>query len=176
MHRRQSSPVTIVVELMVAAVLLLNPSASFSAPPQSTRPITEEERIYLGAAGSYLKEANSLGTKVAQTMNGLNDGSSTLGDVRDAISTAQSVENAGYHVDYLDRIKNVVPASLNKEQREIDETHRLFQAAMEEYLEYWKDSNDAHIVSGAATFKRCILTMNSAIADANSAMKSLTPR
>ncbi len=140
---------------------------------QRRRTITEAERNFLGAAGSYLKTANDQGMKVARAMAGVQDGSSTLGDIRAAISKAQLVENAGYHGDYRSRIKGNVPSSLAHVQKQIEETHRLFQAAMSEYLEYWKDSNAAHLVSGNRTFERCVLVMNVAIEATNSEMKEL---
>lgn len=151
-----------------------SPALSVESP--GTRTITAQEKAFLGPALSYLDEANSLGKKVALAMNGANDGSSTLGDIRDAIKRAKFVENASYRGDYLDKIKGSTPASFANEQQQIAETHQLFQAAMKEYLEYWKDSNPAHIASGSATFKRCVATMNSAIQATNAKMKNLAPK
>lgn len=160
----------------VFALVFFLTSPALSGQSHDLRPITEQERAFLGPALSYLHEANSLGNKVAQAMKGANDGSTTLGDIQEVISRAKSVENASYQGDYLDKIKGPVPATFSSEQTQIAETHRLFQAAMKEYLEYWKDSNTAHIASGNATFKRCITIMNSAIQATNAKMKKLTPK
>jgi hypothetical protein len=137
------------------------------------RPITEAERTYLGAAASYLSTANSQGMKVAQTMAGASNGSSSLSDIKAALSSARRVESAGYDGDYRGRIRGNVPSSFADIAKNIDETHRLFQGAMSEYLEYWKDQNTAHITSGEQTLKRCIILMNATIAATNARTKEL---
>src|SRR5713101_5588217 len=60
------------------------PNASTAAPAVQTSMLTPAEKIYFGAALSYLKTANSQGTKLATTMAGASDGSSTLGDIKAA--------------------------------------------------------------------------------------------
>jgi hypothetical protein len=146
--------------------------ASAPTPGNSKqRPITESERTFFGAAGSYLQTANAQGTNVAQTMAGASNGSSTLGDIRAALLLAKRVESAGYQGDYKNRINGNVPRSCADLGKNIDETHRLFQAAMNELLEYWKDQNTAHIESGSATLKRSILLMNATINQMTAKMK-----
>lgn len=137
------------------------------------RPITEGERTYLGAAVSYLATAHTQATKVAQTMAGASNGSSTLSDIKAVLSSARRVESAGFDGDYKGRITGNVPSSLVDIAKNIDETHRLFQAAMSEYLEYWKDQNTAHITSGERTLKRCIILMNGTIAATTARTKEL---
>jgi hypothetical protein len=142
-------------------------TASVAAKPaKAANPngsISEAERNYLGAAGSYLMEGNEQGTVVAKAMAGASNGSSTLPEIRDAISSAKHIENVGYLGDYKARINGNIPRTQTKVAADIDETHRLFQASMDEFLEYWKDQNLAHLDSGGATFKRCVLLMNATI-------------
>jgi hypothetical protein len=142
----------------------------------SKRMMTDSERNYLGASGSYLDETHMQAMNVARTMAGASDGSSTLGDVREALRTAKLVENAGYLGDYKDRINGNVPASCFGLSKNIEEIHRLFQAAMAELLEYWQDQNTEHIVSGNATLKRSILLMNSTIRASTAKMKEFMAR
>ncbi len=137
------------------------------------RQITEEERTYLGASGSYLKTANAEAMNVARTAAGASNGSSTLSDIKDALSRAKLVENAGFNGDYRGRIKGNIPASFADIAKIIEETHRLFQAAVREELEYWKDQNTEHITSGSLTFKRCAILMNGAIAATTAKTKEL---
>jgi hypothetical protein len=139
------------------------------------RLITESERTYFGAAGSYLQTANAQGTNVAQTMAGASDGSSNLGDIRAALLSAKRIESAGYQGDYKNRINGDVPSSCVDLSKNIDETHRLFQSAMNEFLEYWKDQNTAHIESGNATLKRSIVLMNATINQTTAKMKEFKP-
>jgi hypothetical protein len=127
------------------------------------RPITQSERNYLGAAGSYLKTANAKGTDVARTMAGASDGSFTLGDIKAALLSAKRIENAGYQGDYKNRINGDVPGSCADLSKNIEETHRLFQSGISEILEYWKDQNTAHIESGNATLQRSVVLMNATI-------------
>ena len=143
-------------------------SASVNA---TQRPITESERNYLGAAGSYLQTANAKGTDVARTMAGASDGSSTLGDIKAALVSAKRIENAGYQRDYRNRINGDVPGSCVDLSKNIDETHRLFQSGISEILEYWKDQNTAHIESGNATLKRSVVLMNATINATTAKMK-----
>lgn len=155
------------IALLTLACVL---SAQDSKPQ---RPITGGEHIYLGAAVSYLKTVHDQGTNVAQTMAGASNGSSTLGEIRAALSSAKRIESAGYEGDYRNRIKGNVPVSFADIAKNIDETHRLFQAAMREYLEYWKDQNTAHIISGERTLKRCITLMNATSNATMAKMKQL---
>jgi len=130
---------------------------------------------YIGAAGSYLKTANEEGTHIAQTMAGLNDGSSTLNDVRNALTSAKQIEGVGF-ADYLDHTNGHIPAELNSLAKDVDETHRLFGDATNEFLEYWTDQNTAHIFSGQRTMERCVKLMNSTISSMTSALQSASPR
>jgi hypothetical protein len=156
-------------------------NTSHVATPATTgnatqRTMTESERNYLGAAGSYLKTANEQGTIVARTMAGASDGSSTLGDIKTALQSARTFESVGYLGDYKNHINGNVPGGCSDLSKNIDETHRLFQAATTELLEYWKDQNTEHIVSGNATLKRSVLLMNSTISAATSKMKEFKPK
>lgn len=157
--------------ILVIGINFFAASQALSRQAVAARTITAQEKAFAGPAMSYLGEANSLGNKVAHAMNGLNDGSSTLGDVKKAMSRAKFVEGVSYQGDYLAKTNGVVPAVFAREGAQIAETHRLFQSAMRESLKYWKDSNTAHIVSGTATFKKCVLTMNSAMAGINAKLK-----
>ena len=162
--------------LFATAISLISLLSSATPVFSQARSITDAEKTYVSAAVSYLDTANKQGTNVALAMAGANDGSSTLGDIKAAIKRAKSVENAGYHGDYRSKIDKVaVPSRFLAMQQQLEETHRLFQAAMKEYLEFWKDSNSAHIVSGNATYERCVLIMNKTIEAHSSALKQLKP-
>jgi hypothetical protein len=106
-------------------------------------------------------------------MAGASNGSSTLSDIKSALASASRVESAGFDGDYRGRIRGNVPSSFADIGKNIDETHRLFQAAMSEYLEYWNDQNTAHITSGERTLKRCIILMNGTIAATTAKTKEL---
>ena len=141
------------------------------ARPNQT--LTEAQRTYIVAAGSYLKTSNEQGMRVAQAMAGASNGSSTLDDIRDALSSAKRVEMAGFEGDYRDRINGVVPKEFAGSAKNITEGHRLFQAAMREFLEYWNDQNTEHITSGDRTFKRCITLMNATTTEMTGKMTQL---
>ncbi len=136
----------------------------------STR-LTPAEKNYFGAAMSYLKTANSQGTRLANTMAGASDGSSTLGDIKSALSSAKRIENAGYIGDYQERINRNVPENCAEIGKNIDEVHRLFQSGIKETLEYWQDQNTEHIVSGNATLQRSVVLMNATINKTGAKMK-----
>lgn len=140
---------------------------------QTQLPGSSEQRNFLGAALSYLKTANEQGTRVAAAMAGAANGSTTLGEIRDAMRRALSVENAGYQGDYIGRIRGAIPAEYAPLAKDIDEVHRLFRAGLNETLEYWKDSNESHIASGQATFKRSVVLMNQAISATGTKMGEL---
>ncbi|MGC2421985.1 MAG: hypothetical protein WA405_10085 [Candidatus Acidiferrales bacterium] len=131
------------------------------------------ERNFLGAAASYLITANQEEMKAAQTMAGATDGTSTLNDIRSALSSAKFIENAGYEGDYLERIGGRPPKRFAGLAASVDETHRLFQDATGEYLEYWNDQNVEDIESGNATMLKCVNVTNSTISEANKEMSTL---
>ena len=153
------------------------PSAPASATTEEQgRPnqtLTEAQRTYIVAAGSYLKTSNEEGMRVAQAMAGASNGSSTLGDIRDALSVAKRVEMAGFEGDYRDRINGVVPKEFTGIAKNITEGHRLFQAAMREFLEYWSDQNTEHIISGQQTLKRSITLLNATTTEMTGKMTQL---
>jgi hypothetical protein len=97
-----------------------------------------KDDIRVAASVSYLRSAYKEAEAVASAMAGLQDGSTTLGEVRDQTS----------------KLSESPSEKLSKAAAQIDETHRLFHASMAEYLEYWNDSNPAHLASGNATFKK----------------------
>jgi len=115
---------------------------------------SEQEKTYISSAGGYLKTQNEQGMKVATAMNGLNRGTSTLDDVREAIKNARFVTNAGWYGDYLRNGKLVVPTSFQKIDQKIHESHNLREKAYDEYLKYWKDGKIYHIESGNRIFKK----------------------
>ena len=115
---------------------------------------SELEKTYISSAGGYLKTQNEQGMKVAKTMNGLNTGSSTLDDVREAIKNARFITNAGWKGDYLRNSKLVVPITFQKIDKRIIESHDLRIKAFDEYLKYWEDGNTYHIESGTKIFKQ----------------------
>lgn len=115
---------------------------------------SEQEKIYISAAGGYLKTQNEQGMRVATTMNGLNTGTSTLDDVREAIKHARFVTNAGWHGDYLRNGKLVVPSIFQKTDKTIRKSHNLREKAYDEYSKYWKDGKTHHIEEGHRIFKK----------------------
>jgi len=160
--------------LFLLFITAMDISAQTPATKKPTTTITKIELDFLGAAGSYLKTANEKGMRVAKAMAGAANGTSTLTEIKAAFTAAIRVENAGYAGDYKARIKGNIPTSSASIASNVDETHRLFQAALREYLEYWKDQNTAHINSGAATLKRCTLLMNKTIDTTTAKMKELS--
>jgi hypothetical protein len=121
------------------------------------------EGNYLGAAASYLHAAHEQGNKLAHTMAGASDGSSTLSDIKDALKKAKFVESMGYTGDYQKRINGNVPPRYQSLADDVDEVHRLFQGSTKEMLLYWEDQNVAHIESGQRSLKRCVLLMNESV-------------
>ena len=134
--------------VLLGLFVLLFSSMAIAAGP------SEQEKTFISSAVGYLKTQNEQGIKVATTMNGLNTGSSTLDDVREAIKSARFVTNAGWHGDYLRNDKLVVPSSFQRIDKEIHESHNLREKAYDEYLKYWKDNKTYHIESGNRIFKK----------------------
>jgi hypothetical protein len=148
----------IVVSIMISYMInSLSKKSSQELNLQTSNDATspsELEKTYISSAGGYLKTQNEQGMKVAQTMDGLNTGSSTLDDVREAIKNARFVTNAGWQGDYLQYGKLVVPTSFQKIDKEILESHNLRIKAFDEYLKYWEDEKTYHIESGTKIFKQ----------------------
>lgn len=135
--------------------------------------ITGEEKEYIGRAGGYLSSLNKLDTEVAMIMAGANTGESTLGDIENAIKKARNVESYAWTGDYLNNGKLVVSPVFSKLHGKIEKCHKLHISAWNELLEYWKDSNIAHIQSGNSVLKTAVLLTNECINDLSLIMKSL---
>ena len=89
------------------------------------------------------------------------------------MTNARRVDAAGYNGDYLERINGQIPEEFTELGSKVEETHRLFQAALNEYLKYWDDEMLAHLESGSRTFKQSVLLTNEAIADITREMQAL---
>jgi hypothetical protein len=171
--------VAVLVVVVVAIFSFLVRKEDSSAPTvtiQTDKPTgiaATPEGNYLGAATSYLHSAYDQGNKLAHTMAGASDGSSTLSDIKDALKKAKFVESMGYTGDYQNRIKGNVPPRYQSLADDIDETHRLFQASTKEMLLYWEDQNVAHIESGQRSLKRCVLLMNDSVKQLRKEMATL---
>jgi hypothetical protein len=134
---------------------------------------SEQEKNYISAAGGYLKTQNDNGMKVATTMNGLNTGTSTLDDVREAIKKARLVTNAGWHGDYLRNGKLIVPPNFQQIDKKIHEAHNLREKAYGEYLIYWKDGKTNHIESGSRIFKKSEVVAQEATKELTKIMQAM---
>lgn len=176
----------------LAAVLALTHSTSSQAASQSSanagkaaktspnadtskRKITNEEKVFFGAAGAYLKTANDQGSRVARAMAGASTGKSTLGDIEAAVKRAVTVENAGYFGDYQMKVGKKIPALFAENAKDIDEAHRLFQAAMKEYLRFFSDHDTARITSAEAVFMNSAKLQNKSIAEISKKAARLSP-
>lgn len=155
---------------LVAVMLANRDSTTTTAAPVATDSVA----AFVGAAGGYLVTANKEGHAVAAASAGLQDGSTTLTDVQQAISNARDVENVAYVEDYEAHRGPRVPAAFALDTARLQETHRLFQDATGEMLRYWDDQNTEHIVSGTRTFRRAVLVMNKAVADIDRTARALS--
>ncbi len=150
--------ILIVISIMIIYMINSFSNKSIREPNLQTSndavAVLEPEKAYISSAGGYLKTQNEQGIMVAQTMNGLNNGSSTLDDLRESIKNASFVTNAGWQGDYLRDGKLVVPTAFQKIDKKIRESHNLRTKAYDEYLKYWEDEKTFHIQLGSKTFKR----------------------
>jgi hypothetical protein len=122
--------------------------SSVSTSPAGT--LSQPEKKYLGAALGYLSTLDKQNTRLATVMAGASTGESTLGEIKKTIERAQTVENAGYFGDYKSANP---PPGYGSVDKDLNEIHDMYVAVFDEYLEYWKDQNLAHIPSGTAKFK-----------------------
>lgn len=159
--RARTQPVAVPAPAPVTAVDAAHPTAQL---------LSESEKKYFGAAGGFLKSVNEQDTVLAKTMAGASTGESTLGDIKEAIERTRRVLDAAYFGDYQPAPPPPALAALNKK---IEKCKALHDSAFRELLEYWDDSNTAHIESGSATLKRAALVTNECIADVTKAMKQL---
>lgn len=141
------------------------------SPMSSTMSSTQKE--YISRAGGYLDTLNKYDRQVAEAMVGLNTGETTLNDVKKAIEKTKYVEDAGWHGDYQNYGKLIVPSSYFSLDAKIKKCRQLHDSALREMLDFWKDGNNAHIESGTKTFELAILTTNECIDDLNILLQSL---
>lgn len=135
--------------------------------------VLEPEKAYISSAGGYLNTQNEQGMKVAQTMNGLNNSSSSLDDVRESIKDASFVTNAGWQGDYLQNGRLVVPTAFQKIDKKIRESHNLRIKSYDEYLKYWEDEKTYHIQLGSKIFKQSEIIAQNATNSLTKIMKSM---
>src|SRR5688572_22011242 len=107
------------ISMLIVALLLVGcaGTAEPDAPPIQTPDVaagkdsgpSEAEKNYFGAALSYLITVRDQGTRLAVKMAGASDGSSTLTEIKAALSRARMVERLGYEGDYRKRINGEIP-------------------------------------------------------------------
>ncbi len=131
---------------------------------------SDDERKYFSVAGGYLKTVNEQDTRLATVMVGVRSGESTLGDIKGAIKDARSIENAGYSGDYQSASPPDVFSDIDQK---IQRCKKLHDSAFDELLDYWNDSNPAHIQSGSATLKRAAVVTNECIHDLTARIDTL---
>lgn len=124
--------------------------------------LSAAEKKYCGAAFGYLKTVNEQDLSIAKVMAGASTGESTLGDIKEAIKFARSVEDAGYFGDYQSATALEIFSDIHTK---IQSCKKLHDSAFDEYLAYWNDSNVAHIESGTTTLKRAIVVTDECIHD-----------
>lgn len=162
-------------------VYLFSPSESKTPNPQAqaiqtksmSSTLSSTQKEYISRAGGYLDTLNKYDRQVAEAMVGLNTGETTLNDVKKAIEKTKYVEDAGWHGDYQNYGKLIVPSSYFSLDAKIKKCRQLHDSALREMLDFWKDGNNAHIESGTKTFELAILTTNECIDDLNILLQSL---
>lgn len=139
------------------------PEALAAAAQDSVRAgyrIPDDEQKYIGALTGYLNSTNDENLRLATMMGGASTGEYTLTEVKRAIERAQRIHSAAFHGDYKSAR---VPLQYVGIDAKITECNRLHQAAFEEYLQYWRDQNLAHITSGGAVFERAALVQQECV-------------
>ncbi len=132
--------------------------------------ITGPEGKYLSVALGQLATMHEQSVSVAKVMASIQTGDSTLNDIRKAIKLEKEVEITNY-LQYYQTV--AVPVSFTDIDVSIQKCYKLRRDAQEELLEYWNDSNDAHVASGMATYQRSVELNNKCIDAVNQKMKTL---
>lgn len=130
--------------------------------------LSTDERKYISAAGGYLNSMFNENKQLAQTATQVGQGTSTLGDMRDAINHTKRIENAGFFGDFG---SPSVPKGFESIDGKVKKIHKMHESFIKEYLEYWNDKNVAHINSGAATQKATLLLIDETVKELTKTMK-----
>ncbi|HUI28149.1 MAG TPA: hypothetical protein VL403_18865, partial [Candidatus Kryptonia bacterium] len=115
-------------------------------------------------------------TPAVEAMAGLNNGSSTLEEVKEALQELKKFDLAASQV--LANEVGRAPSSLRRLDDQLHEIQRLHSAAIVEILLYWKNRDAAHLSSGLATHARALSLMKQCSDHVESELKKLsaTPR
>jgi hypothetical protein len=170
MKVRNASRMVLGAMIVVLFSACISKTSDTTATPQSdlAHPnallYSDAEKKYFSAAGGYLKTTFEEDRKLVTVMAGAPSGESTLGDIKSAIKSARFVESAGYFGDYKPA---AVPSGFEELDNKISRCKRLHDSAFEELLEYWRDSNTAHIESGNATLRQAVMAVQECVDDLN---------
>jgi hypothetical protein len=147
---------------------------SSNSPEVLPKQMPKDSKVaFIEAAGGYLKSQNSEGMKVAQAMNGLNTGETTMTEVKNSIEDSKSLVSAAWEGDYLHYGNLVVPDMFADIDKRIRRSHSLREAAYNEYLSYWIDQDTNHIKSASKTFKLSEEIAQSIVKDLTERMRKL---
>lgn len=127
---------------------------------------SEDEKKYLGVAGSYLKNLFAQDERLAEVMAG----KSNLEKIKAEFQRSQNLEKA----EYLKYQNSSVPTAFNETHLKIQRIHQLHIEMYDEYLKYWKDKKISHIDSGTAKFKMAFEALGATVRELTAMMEGKT--
>ena len=114
---------------------------------------TADEKNYLVNAYRYMAMEQKEGLLVAGMISNLSSETATVGNLGDTIRSALSETNDAYNV-----YRGVnVPLKYSQLNLNIINTYTLFNSAYTEFLQFWTDGNDVHIVNGGPVLEKAAM-------------------
>ena len=127
-------------------------------------------------AMSYLKSAHGQSTAVAKALANLNDGITTVSDIKAMILKARFVENTAFQGEFRAKAKGDPPLELMPLLTGAEDVHERFQTSTATILDGWKGEADSKLLeNGIAAFKEMVLHLNATVDTGNAWAKEHAP-
>lgn len=164
------------VAAVVAWAALAGSAASTAADapkagPKAEAPSAEVQAVtesFWRPAMSYLKSAHGQSSAVARALANLNDGITTVNDIKAMILKARFVENTAFQGEFRANAKGDPPLDLMPLMTAAEDVHLRFESSTATILDGWKGEADSKVLeSGIAAFKEMVIHLNAAVDTGN---------
>lgn len=141
----------------VVLLLLVGLGADDKPMTGSTSNISNDEKMYLEAAGFFFAVQHQQCKSAIEMMASAETGHTSLKEIKIALENAHSKIDTSWQTDYLPVAKKGIPFKFLGLDKRLQDLYKLEQSAFEEMLAYWKDRKTGHISDGSDQLRRAAI-------------------
>ena len=167
MRRDAGGWISVAMVVTCALVTSVVPAGA-ATPPKPSAEVQTATETFWRPAMSFLKSAHGQSSAVAKALANLNDGITTVNDIKAMILKARFVENTAFQGEFRAKAKGDPPLDLMPLMTATEDVHERFQTSTATILDGWKGEADSKVLeNGIAAFKEMVIQLNAAVDTGN---------